>query len=442
MALRTMRFMSSRRLFCLSAFINSFTKTKRELIHKTGSYIQDSTALDVCGKSFVRDEWTNITPRILSHLGRNIYLHKHHPLSILRQKIINYFYSNYLGRSGTPIFSVHDTLNPLVTTKQNFDNLLIAEDHPSRRKSDCYYINKEHLLRAHMTAHQADLIKAGLDCFLMIGDVYRRDQVDSSHYPVFHQVDAVRLFSATELHGDNWNSNGIKFFEEKERTHDCQECHSEMSAKLVEMDLKTCLMGLSKNLFGKGIAHRWTETYFPFTHPSWELEIDFNGKWLEVLGCGIIEHSILKKSGAGDRIGWAFGLGLERLAMLLFNIPDIRLFWSNDSGFLSQFQEGKIAKYKPISIYPQCTNDISFWLPKDRNFSPNDFYDLVRVIGGDIVEQVLLVDEFHHPKTGRTSHCYRIIYRHMERTLTQEEVNVIHSQISNLANKELGVDVR
>ncbi|KAG8228252.1 hypothetical protein J437_LFUL015053 [Ladona fulva] len=429
-----------RRILCDSRRTPFSTKSPKESIKDVGTY-GDRKTIELCGRKISEDDWTNITPRILDHIGRNIYLQKNHPLSILRQKIIDYFYSNYLGHRGTPVFSVYETLSPLVTTVQNFDSLLIEKDHPSRRKSDCYYIDRDHLLRAHMTAHQAELIKSGLDRFLMIGDVYRRDEIDATHYPVFHQVDAVRLFTGTELHGDRWGSNGKSLFGNGTRTHDCQECHDEMSVKLVEMDLKTCLMGLTRSLFGKGISHRWTETYFPFTHPSWELEIDFNGEWMEVLGCGVVEQSILKKAGASDRIGWAFGLGLERLAMLLFNIPDIRLFWSKDSGFLSQFKEGTITKYKPISQFPQCINDISFWLPNDK-FSANDFYDLVRVIGGDIVEQVSLVDEFTHPKSGKKSHCYRIVYRHMEKTLTQEEVNAIHSKIEKNASETLGVIVR
>ncbi|KAK7462526.1 hypothetical protein BaRGS_00038436, partial [Batillaria attramentaria] len=150
--------------------------------------------------------------------------------------------------------------------------------------------------------------------------------------------------------------------------------------------------------------------------------------------------------GSGNQVGWAFGLGLERLAMKLFTIPDIRLFWSTDSGFLSQFdvEDPTPVTYKPVSIFPQCTNDISFWLPSDSSYSytPNDFYDLVRNIGGDLVEQVYLFDKFVHPKKQRTSHCYRIVYRHMERTLTQEEVNVIHRQIETSATKLLGVEIR
>jgi len=101
-----------------------------------------------------RDNYTNITPNILSFLGRNIHLKKNHPLSIIRQKIVNYFYGVYVSPRGNPLFSVYDNLSPVVTIKQNFDNLLIPESHPSRSKNDCYYINKENLLRAHTTAHQ------------------------------------------------------------------------------------------------------------------------------------------------------------------------------------------------------------------------------------------------------------------------------------------------
>ncbi|XP_025766308.1 phenylalanine--tRNA ligase, mitochondrial [Oreochromis niloticus] len=157
-------------------------------------------------------------------------------------------------------------------------------------------------------------------------------------------------------------------------------------------------------------------------------------------------------AGAEDKLGWAFGLGLERLAMVLYSIPDIRLFWSQDERFLKQFRVQDIHQpicFQPLSKYPPLHNDISFWLPDDKeseagreSFTENDFYELVRSIGGDLVEKVSLVDNFTHPKTGRRSQCYRIIYRHMERTLTQQEVRLVHQQIEQAAESELGVQGR
>lgn len=172
-----------------------------------------------------------------------------------------------------------------------------------------------------------------------------------------------------------------------------QPVHTIEAVKLMEHELKTVLIGLTKDLFGNSIEYRWVDVHFPFTQPSWELEIFYKDKWLEVLGSGIMRNEILENAGVKNSIGYAFGLGLERLAMILYNIPDIRLFWSTDSGFLNQFNEHKKnLEYKAVSQYPQCTNDLSFWLPSNTNiddFCLNDFYDLVRDIGGDIVEQVI-----------------------------------------------------
>ncbi|EDW73745.1 uncharacterized protein Dwil_GK19627 [Drosophila willistoni] len=418
--------------------------------------------LEVNGSTYATDSWTNVTPKILSYLGANKHLQRDHPLSIIRQRIVDYFYGAYRNQRGNPLFSVYDKMNPVVTVQQNFDNLLIPSDHVSRQKSDCYYINKHQLLRAHTTAHQVELISGGLDNFLVVGEVYRRDEIDSTHYPVFHQADAVRLVTKDKLFERN---PGLELFEEtwsgkladprhilpsaKIMDQTKQPCHTLEAVKLMEHEMKHVLVGLTKDLFGPRIKYRWVDTYFPFTQPSWELEIYFKDNWLEVLGCGIMRHEILQQAGVHQSIGYAFGVGLERLAMVLFDIPDIRLFWSNDSGFLSQFSEKDIhnlPKYKAVSHYPQCTNDLSFWLPSDveldAGFSPNDFYDLVRSVAGDMVEQISLVDKFKHPKTGKNSLCFRIVYRHMERTLTQAEVNEIHKQIAAASVDNFNVQIR
>ncbi|XP_030388351.1 probable phenylalanine--tRNA ligase, mitochondrial [Scaptodrosophila lebanonensis] len=437
-------------------------RVARAFASSAAEEVKKAHQLEINRCTYATDNWTNVTPKILSYLGANKHLQNDHPLSIMRQRIVNYFYGAYRNQRGNPLFSVYDKLNPVVTVQQNFDNLLIPRDHVSRQKSDCYYINQQHLLRAHTTAHQVELISGGLDNFLVVGEVYRRDEIDCTHYPVFHQLDAVRLVTKDKLFERN---PGLELFEEtwtgkladprnilpsaKCMDQTKQPCHTLEAVKLMEHEMKHVLVGLTKELFGPRIRYRWVDTYFPFTQPSWELEIYFKDNWLEVLGCGIMRHEILQQAGVHQSIGYAFGVGLERLAMVLFDIPDIRLFWSNDSGFLSQFSEKdlhNLPKYKPVSHYPQCTNDLSFWLPPDvevdAGFSANDFYDLVRSVAGDIVEQISLVDKFKHPKTGKSSVCFRIVYRHMERTLTQVEVNNIHKQIADASVENFNVQIR
>lgn len=407
-----------------------------------------SSETTVQNTSYKRDDWTNITPRILSHVGKNLHLQKHHPLNLIHQRIVDYFYKVFTNTRGNPVFSAYSSLPAVVSVDQNFNSLLIPEDHPSRSKSDCYYLNKDYLLRAHTTAHQTELINTGLNNFLIVGDVYRRDEIDSTHYPVFHQVDGVRLKTRDQLFVSDESLTLFEVGNSTANIPDCtkQACHTLEAVKLMEHELKSTLLGLAKHLFGQDVKARWVSTYFPFTEPSWELEVFNDNRWLEVLGCGIMRQEILANAGVQDRIGWAFGLGLERLAMCLYKIPDIRLFWSNDSGFLNQFKVKSVndkVVYKPVSVYPQCNNDISFWLPTEAGkYSSNDFYDLVRNLGGDIIEQVTLVDEFKHPKSGKVSHCYRITYRHMERTLTQSEVNEMHKQIEKSAADQLSVTIR
>lgn len=200
---------------------------------------------------------------------------------------------------------------------------------------------------------------------------------------------------------------------------------------------------------------RWVEAYFPFTSPSWELEIFWQGDWLEVLGCGVIQQHLLDNAGVPSQIGWAFGIGLERIAMLLFNIPDIRLFWSQDQRFLTQFAENKaIQRFVPFSKFPECYKDVSFWIRSTsssagggssvnvHDFHENDVMEIVRDIAGDLVEDVRLTDEFTHPKTRRKSVCYRINYRSLERTLRNEEVNDLHSRICETLVSKLGVEIR
>ncbi|KAF8902133.1 hypothetical protein CPB84DRAFT_1776691 [Gymnopilus junonius] len=319
------------------------------------------------------------------------------------------------------------------------------------------------MLRTHTSAHEVEMFRKGETKWLLTADVYRRDEIDSSHYPIFHQVEGARIF--------NTDASGLKEVEEDNEhlsnqlasaniviedvphissTNPVQPKHDPVLAGLVAKNLKLSLNNLLLKVFGAATGFskehplrvRWIEAYFPFTSPSFEVEVFFQGKWLEILGSGVVRQATLDTAGVQNKIGWAFGLGLERIAMVLFSIPDIRLFWSEDPRFLSQFEQGKINVFQPYSKYPSCFKDVSFWLPQDNTLHENDFCDLVRDTAGDLVEDVKKIDHFVHPKTNRTSLCYRINYRSMDRSLSNEEINHVQNQVVKHLQDNFGVEIR
>ncbi|KAJ3050705.1 hypothetical protein HK097_008311 [Rhizophlyctis rosea] len=406
-----------------------------------------SPTLEILGQSYPTDTHTNTTPTILSKLSRNLHLQPSHPLNTLKRRIESHFST----------FTHLDNLNPVVTTTQNFDDLLFEPSHPGRSKTDTYYINSSHVLRTHTSAHQSDVLRNGKsNGYLLTADVYRRDEIDVSHYPVFHQMEGIRIFPRSNLSAEI--SSDLSTLTSSapsptsitdiptSDTNPIQSVHTKSEADLVTKHLKTSLESMVKSLFrDETLQIRWIEAYFPFTSPSWEMEILYQDKWLEILGCGVVQQQILDSTGHADKVGWAFGLGLERIAMVLFDIPDIRLFWSEDKRFLSQFREGEVTTFKPFSKYPACYKDISFWCPAEKEgekWHDNDFAEIVRDVAGDLAENVRLIDQFTHPKKGTVSRCFRINYRSMERTVTNEEIDRIQDEVRRISAEKLGVTLR
>ena len=158
-----------------------------------------SPTVSLLDRTFDVDSSTSVTPRIASKIGRCLHRRSGHPIFHVWRRIENYFSTTFVTRVGHPRFVVFDNVNPVVTPHQNFDSLLVPADHPSRSPTDTYYVNSMHMLRSHMTAHDEELIRSGFDAFLLVGDVFRRDEIDASHYPVFHQVDGVCLFTEKEV---------------------------------------------------------------------------------------------------------------------------------------------------------------------------------------------------------------------------------------------------
>ncbi|KAH8914287.1 phenylalanyl-tRNA synthetase [Atractiella rhizophila] len=394
------------------------------------------------------DSWTNVPPSILAKKDQNLYLNPSHPIGILRSLI----HSSLSSYTSIPAPS------PIVSTYKNFDELGFPPDHPGRSVKDSYYLNQNTMLRTHTSAHEVDTFRMGHDRWILTADVYRRDEIDYSHYPVFHQMEGADVVARENVSDYGPRTEKLERELSKEnvliedttrigKDNDYQPEHDPKEVDLAVAHLKatinTMFLGMLREPLqktGEKLQIRWIDAFFPFTSPSYEVEILYKGKWMEMLGSGIIKQHTLNQAGMSHKMGWAFGLGLERIAMLLFNIPDIRLFWSQDERFLSQFQAGRINEFKPYSKYPTCYKDTSFWAP--TSFHENDFCEIVRELCGDLVESVTLIDNFLHPKTKRTGLCYRINYRSMDRNLTNEEVNVIHARVVQALEKQMALEMR
>lgn len=359
------------------------------------------------GTVLVMDNAFNVPRSILSKIGKQLHTRNDHPLGIIRNRIEAYFAKSRFLDQGSYFFKCYDNLSPIVSIVDNFDNLCFPSNHPGRSPTDTYYINSNHVLRTHTTAHDVSLMSSQSFIhngkFITIGDVYRRDEIDSVHYPVFHQVEGVCLFSRPEL--SFLDKKYEKISSIKVSNIQPEHINNQRNVELVVTDMKREIEGLMKNLFGHDILFEWIPGEFPFTSPSYELEIILNGKRLEVCGCGVLKNSILEKAYGkyhDSSIAWAFGFGLERLAMVLFDIPDIRYFWSEDSRFISQFSENannnfddfKPIKFVPLSKYPPNIRDLSFWLSgnaKALDFDHNTVYEIIREEASDLVESAAIV---------------------------------------------------
>lgn len=367
-----------------------------------------------------KSSYSNIPPSIEQKIGRCLHNLKNHPIEIIKKIIYSYF--DTLKEYN---FQKYDDFEPVVTTANNFDLLLIPKDHPARSKSDTYYVDENTVLRTHTSAHQNEILAKGVENFLVSGDVYRKDEIDRCHYPVFHQIEGV----------------------------------ARVTQGKPEEALIKLLSGLVEHLF-PGCEYRVNDDYFPFTEPSFEIEVKYRDNWLEILGCGVMHQEIVKHNNLeGDFL--AFGLGIDRLAMVLFDIPDIRYLWSTHPRFLDQFKEGKIVKFEPYSELPNQMKDISFWIPEnrivddvdeDKNpikrwLEENDFYELIRENCGEIAEDVKLMDQFFHPKKQKHSRMYRITYSPTDPSLKDpseftDMCNSVQDRLRDLVDNKLDVELR
>lgn len=348
-------------------------------------------------------------------------------------------YLGYTDLSRTPGSPLHALVERLLAIPEfkNFDNIQVPEivdadisfdlfnfpaNHPARSKSDTYYIDDSHILRPHTTIMwyyylRNEAIKNKIANneslgVLSYGKVYRKDEIDRHHMNIFHQMDGLYLLPKAK-------------------------------GEILQKDLERVLGDIAKAIFGVDIKYRFNKDQFPYTDPSIEMEVDKNGAWVEVLGGGLVRSIVLENLGIDPNTytGWAFGFGLERLAIISMELPDIRLLWSEDERVKKQLKLGQ--KYQEVSKYPAITRDISFIVGKD--FVPNNYFDLIRDIGGDLVEEVKLLDKYEDEKKfgkDKVSYTYRIIYRSPEKTLETKEVEPLQDKVYEETKNQFGAEPR
>jgi phenylalanyl-tRNA synthetase alpha chain len=224
-----------------------------------------------------------------------------HPITKISQKVIDYFIPlNYQIFSG----------NEIETDFYNFEALNFPENHPARQMHDTFYLKSnsksEYLLRTHTSNTQIhSLLKEDMPLYMLSpGRVYRCDS-DTTHLPMFTQIEGLVV------------DEDVTFG-----------------------DLKGIIIDFLENFFNEKMEVRFRPSYFPFTEPSAEVDIKFgNQGWLEILGCGMVHPNVLKGCNVDTKKyrGFAFGMGIERLAMLYYGVSDIRDFYSSNLDFLNQF---------------------------------------------------------------------------------------------------------
>ena len=204
------------------------------------------------------------------------------------------------------------------TAYYNFDALNLGEEHPARDEQDTFYFSPELVLRTATSPVQVHTMEANQPPIRMVapGRVYRSDEPDATHSPVFHQIEGLVI------------DKNVTFG-----------------------DLKGALAEFAKRFFGDKVQVKFRPHYFPFTEPSAEVDVTCvmcggdgcnvckGSGWIEVLGCGMVHPKVLEMAGIDPTQyqGFAFGMGLERLTMLKYDINDLRMFYENDVRFLSQF---------------------------------------------------------------------------------------------------------
>ncbi len=317
----------------------------------------------------------------------------------------------------------------VVSIEQTFDNFNFPKDHVARKKSDTYYIQWDEwakdslILRPHISVMRDSYLKQPqvleklrtewAVSALSRGKVYRVDDVDATHHQVFHQIDGLRIVEKAK--------------------------HI-----ITKDDLKNVLIENVKALFWNEITYQIRDDHFPYTENSMEIDVLYNGQWLEILGSGTVHPNVLQSLWLDpEKYNWrAFGIWVERIAMPVKNIPDIRIFWSEDSRITTQ--RGTLEKqYEEVSKFPASSRDFSIIIP--NSYDEREITELMRDNWQELIEKIEKTSEWDGQGKFWPDHksvSYRITFRSIDRTLTNDEVNLMYFTMREKINSELWLTLR
>jgi len=292
-----MRLLSSEDKPRLGAVVNEI---KQEL-EKTVAERKEALAVEEIERQMELEKIDVTMPGVM----RTADIGRRHPLSMTMEKAVDIF-----TELGYDTVTECEDSPEIETDYYCFEALNCPKDHPARDMQDTFYLTEdmEVMLRTHTSSVQIRQLAKRKPPLRIVapGRVYRKDDIDATHSLMFHQVEILALEKRGELNLGH---------------------------------LKGTVEHFLKNMFGPDIQIRFRGSYFPFTEPSMEVDVFFRGKWLEVLGCGMVDPNVLIEAGIdpNEYSGFAAGFGVERFAMVIHKITDLREFYKNDKRFLAQF---------------------------------------------------------------------------------------------------------
>jgi phenylalanyl-tRNA synthetase alpha chain len=346
---------------------------------------------------------------------------KSHAIKMVYQKIADYM------RASHPASDVRVyRKDPIVTVTDNYDNLLIAKDNISRSSTYTHYVDKTHILRTHTSAHLPGILRelaARNDwddvVILLPGLAYRRDVSDKKHVSEVHMLEMWRVVK---------NNRHI----------------------VTKNDLLKVVKGVAATA-APGWELRIANSPHPYTNGGIEINAVKDGRDIEIGECGLIKEAILQNAGLDPHkhSGWAMGIGLDRLVMTLKDIPDIRYLRSANPKIAAQMVN--LDPYQEVSNQPAISRDLSYSVP--QQYVEEDISDDIRQALGnqqDTLESVEVLSETPYAslplvarerlgcQPGQKNVLVRIVLRHLERSITNDEANQIYESVYAKINKGTG----